>query len=209
MDRPPGTPAPLPRTAPPPLCPEQRGPASPAAAYKEDIRDFDIYTITRTGEEGQYPRLPPLPTQSDSDTDDGAAGTHEALRRRKRRNPEPRVASRKRLHREEEENTPVEVDVATGLNTATLPRGTTTTHAAAPPHLAAPPPCPTPVTPGHCRVGGSWGEGVGSDRSHEEDEDEDDDETSTVVPDDFGNDTDSDIEVLIQSGKCVTTNTNR
>lgn len=206
MDCPPGTPEPLPRAAQPPTCSALREPASPAAVYNEDIRDFDIYKITRTGEEGQYPRLPALPTQSDSDTDDSVAGTHEALRRRKRRNPEPRVAGRKKLHREEEENTCVEADGTTRLLATTLHRGTTTTHPATPPRPAAPPLGPSPVTPGHCRVGGSWGEGFGSYRSDEEGEDEDDDETSTVVPDDFANDTDSDIEVLIQSGKCETTN---
>lgn len=207
MDCSPGTPAPLLGAAPPPSCPAQRGPASPAAPYNEDIRDFDIYKIIRTGEEGQYPRLPALPTQSDSDTDDSTAGIHEALRRRKRRNPEPRVAGRKKLHREEEENTRVEADTATRLLASPLHRGTTTTHPATPPRPAAPPPCPSPATLGHCRAEGSWGDGFGSDRSDEEDEDEDDDETSTVVPDDFANDTDSDIEVLIQSGKCETTNT--
>lgn len=203
MDCPSGTSAPL-RAAPPPCCPSQRGPASPAAPYNEDIRDFDIYKIIRTGEEGQYPRLPALPTQSDSDTDDSIVGTHEALRRRKRRNPEPRMAGRKKLHREEEEITRVEADAATRLLAPPLHRGTTTTHPATPPRPAAPPPCSSPTTLGHCWAGGSWGEGVG-DRSEEEDEDEDDDETSTVVPDDFANDTDSDIEVLIQSGKCETT----
>ncbi|XP_050716937.1 uncharacterized protein LOC126998835 isoform X2 [Eriocheir sinensis] len=199
MDCPSGTSAPPLRAAPPPSCPPQRGPASPAAPYNEDIRDFDIYKIIRKGEEGQYPRLPALPTQSDSDTDDSTAGTHEALRRRKRRNPERRVAGRKKLHREEEENTRVEADMATRLLAPPLHRGTTTTHPATPPRPTTLPPCPSPATLGHCRVGGSWDEGVGSDRSDEEDEDEDDDETSTVVPDDFANDTDSDIEVLIQS----------
>lgn len=202
MDHPPGTPARLPRASPSRHRSSPRGPGNLAGAYNEDIRDFDIYKITPTGEEPQYPRLPALPTQSDSDTDEGAAGTQKTLKRRKRRNAEPRVAGRKRLHLEKEENTRAEVDTASPLHVTTHHQDTTTTRPATPPRPAAPPSCPSTVTLGHCRVGGVWEEGAGSDRS----DDEDDDET-TVVPEDFFNDTDSDIEILIQSGKCVTTNT--
>lgn len=197
MERPPDPHAPLAAAAQSTFDPVQGSSASTATTYKEDIRDFDIYKITRTGEEGQYPRLPALPTQSDSDTDDGAAGRHEALRRRKRRNPEMRVTGGKRLHREEE-STSVELNMATLPSAATLHRDPTTTQAATPPHPAVTLPSTSPTTQGHCRVGGALVEGVVN-----ESDDDDDDETSTVVPDDFGNDTDSDIEVLGQSESWV------
>ena len=179
MEGPPEPHAPLAAADQPAFDPVQENSAITATIYKEDIRDFDIYKIT--GEEGQYPRLPALPTQSDSDTDDSSARMHAALRRRKRRKSELKLTGSKRLHREEEEEST-----------------TTTTQSSIHPHPAATLPWSSSATQGHCRVGDTWGESVVNDES-----DDDDDETSTVVPDDFVNDTDSDIEVLGQSGKCV------
>ncbi|XP_063858507.1 uncharacterized protein LOC135099841 isoform X2 [Scylla paramamosain] len=201
MEGPPHSHTPFTAAAQPAFDPVYGSPAAAVTTYKEDIRDFDIYKITRTGEEGQYPRLPSLPTQSDSDTDDGLAGTHKTLRRRKRRNPESRLAGSKRLHREEqqtEHTMSVEPNAATLLSSA-LHQSATTTLPATPSHPSLPLPCASPATQGHCRVSDDRSEGVVNDECDEDD----DDETSTVVPEDFANDTDSDIEVLVQSESWV------
>lgn len=185
--------------------------------YREDIRDFDIYKITPPVGEGQYPRLPPLPTQSDSDTDE-EAGRYEGLRKRKRRKVEQRDAGERKRYREEEEEEdvtmaleattlllPSAIELHQNFNTITVsptrtvPRPSPSSTAEV---TSRPPPSPATTTSVSTSTEEKREEveDVASDDTMS-DENEDDDEASTVVPEDFGDDSDSDIEVLIQSGK--------
>ncbi|KAK3867359.1 hypothetical protein Pcinc_027176 [Petrolisthes cinctipes] len=164
---------------------------------KEDIRDFDIYSITQPGGEGQYPPLPALPNLSDSsDTEEEIESTcGEGKSRRKRRRPpwgqrrKNQTGKRlKELTQGDDVMYPVTYPAFTPTSTSTTTTPTTITTSL---------PSSSTCIPEEDEVE----EDAATD---EDDESEDDDETSTVVPDDFGNETDSDIEVLAQSGATPT-----
>ncbi|KAK4323782.1 hypothetical protein Pmani_005553 [Petrolisthes manimaculis] len=161
---------------------------------KEDIRDFDIYSITQPGGEGQYPPLPALPNLSDSsDTEEEIESTcGEGKNRRKRRRPLWGQIRRNQTGKRLKELTqgddvmyPVTYPAVTPTSTSTTTTPTTITTSL---------PSSSTCIPEEDEVE----EDAATD---EDDEGDDDDETSTVVPDDFGNETDSDIEVLAQSGE--------
>ncbi|XP_042236403.1 uncharacterized protein LOC121875778 isoform X2 [Homarus americanus] len=184
---------------------------------REDIRDFDIYKITQPVGQGQYSRLPSLATQSDSDTDEGA-GVHEGLRKRKRRNPEARDAGERKRYREEEDEEdammaleattlllPSPLQLQERLNatatkpTDTVPRSSSSSSRSG--NTPLPSPITTTITPSTSPGKDKEEEDLVSDDTMSDEDD--DDEASTVVPEDFGNETDSDIEVLIQSESWV------
>ncbi|XP_071540052.1 uncharacterized protein BNIP3 [Panulirus ornatus] len=190
--------------------------------YREDIRDFDIYKITPPVGEGQYPRLPALPAQSDSDTDE-EANRYKGLRKRKRRKVERRDAGERKRYREEEEEEdvmmaleattlllPSAIELHQNFNTITVRPNRTVSQASSSSNMgeASTRPIPSAAATTASSVSRSEGEkreeveDVASDDTMS-DENEDDDEASTVVPEDFGDDTDSDIEVLIQSESWV------
>ncbi|KAK8747161.1 hypothetical protein OTU49_016651 [Cherax quadricarinatus] len=198
--------------------------------YREDIRAFDIYKITRSVGPGQYSRLPSPPAESDSDTDEGIT-SQEGFSQRKRRYLDERDARERKRHREEEEDammamttTPLLLPsspsqhqrlktlikptnaiprLSSGTNNTYSPTNTTATVTNIASTTDTASSTNTDSTTNTASTCTSKREGdVGTDDTICDDNDEDD-EVSTVVPEDFGNETDSDIEVLAQSESWV------
>nr|XP_045609164.1 uncharacterized protein LOC123764961 [Procambarus clarkii] len=188
-----------------------------SVSYREDIRAFDIYKITKPIGPGEYSRLPSPPAQSDPEIKEVTV-THDGLRNRKRRSTEHRKPGEKKRYREDEEDATMALEATTlllpsplqlqeslsttvtkAINTVPRPSSSSST-SNVPPHSS--PITTTTKTTTPTVTGKKDEEDVGSDDTTS-DANDDDDEASTVVPEDFSDETDSDIEVLAQSESWV------